>query len=76
MRQEWGSGYHLSGFRKRQHAIQTYKDGLARFGLDKPWGRVEPVHFTDEGHEHHITTSPFGWGPSDPVEGEQDHFGN
>jgi hypothetical protein len=78
LRQRWGSGYHLSGFRKRQAGLALYRDCMERFGPDRPWGRVEPIHWTspDEApkDEPSIAANQFGWGPDDPAEGETEHF--
>lgn len=71
LREEWGGPYHLSGFRKRHKALDLYQDFMARFGPDKPWGTVEPVHFTSEAYEPHITVSHYGFEP-DTVPGEED----
>ncbi len=70
----WGGAYHRAGFRKRHAALELYKQCMARFGPDRPWGRVEPVHYTDEGAEHHITLSSWDWGPDNAVEGEAEYF--
>lgn len=71
----WRGSYHRGGFRKRHVALQTYRDAMVHFGPDRPWGTVEPVHYTDEGAEHHIPVSPHDWGPDDPVPGEEEHMG-
>lgn len=75
LREPWGGPYHLAGFRKRQAALDLYRRCMAEFGPDRPWGRVEPVHWADEGAEHRILISPNGWGPDDPAAGEAEHFG-
>ncbi len=78
LRQRWRSGYHLSGFRKRAAALATYRRCMTEFGPDRPWGRVEPMHYTmlDDAPRGApaITNSPWGWGPSDPAPGEEEHF--
>lgn len=74
MRVPWGRSYHLSGYRKRWHAMQLYKRCMERFGPDRPWGKVEPLHWPAEsgppGAEHFVTSSPYHWGPADAVPGE------
>lgn len=72
--EKWGGPYHRAGFRKRAAALATYRDGLERFGLDRPWGRIEPVHYTVEELEPHITIGIYDWGPRDEAPGEQEHF--
>lgn len=74
LRDPWRGPYHLAGFRKRAKALDTYRRCMERFGPNRPWGRVEPVHWVDEGAEHHIRVSEFGWGPDDPAEGEEEHM--
>lgn len=75
LREPWGGPYHLAGFRKRQAGLELYKRCMLEFGPDKPWGRVEPVHWADEGAEHRINISPFDWGPDQAAEGEAEHIG-
>jgi hypothetical protein len=73
VRETWAGPYHRSGFRKRQRALALYHDCMQRFGLAKPWSRVEPVHYTTEAHQPHITQSHYGW-DEDPVEGEAEEM--
>jgi hypothetical protein len=42
-----GSDRHNDGWVKLQRAIRFYRAAVAEFGLDKPWGRVEPLHYTE-----------------------------
>lgn len=72
----YGGPYHRSGFRKRWHALATYHDCMARFGPDKPWGRVEPIHLSEDlgDANPHIEISPFLRGEPDPVDGEAEYF--
>lgn len=73
--ERWGGPYHRAGFRKRHVALQTYRDCMAKFGPDKPWGRVERTHITEEREGiPHITLGHYGWGPDAPVEGEEEYF--
>jgi hypothetical protein len=74
-REAWQGPYHMAGFRKRHVALELYKRCMRHFGPDVPWGRVEPVHWPDEGAEHRILLGDRDWGPHDPVAGEAEHFG-
>jgi hypothetical protein len=70
----WRGPYHRSGYRKRHIALEVYRDCMARFGPDKPWGRVEPIHLTEEQSDHpYIKLNPFIAEP-DAVPGEEDYF--
>lgn len=46
--EDYGSDLHLDGIRARRQAYATYIQGMAQFGHDKPWTRVEPVHTSRE----------------------------
>jgi hypothetical protein len=35
------------GANKKRKALEFYRDAVAEFGLDRPWARVEVVHYTD-----------------------------
>lgn len=78
VREHWEGPFHKSGYRKARRAIAFYVECRERFGLDRPWYRVEPVHYTDgevskaQGMES-ITVPHFGW-DEDPIAGEDDHF--
>jgi hypothetical protein len=37
-----------AGHNRLVRAHRLYRDAVKEFGLEKPWGRVEPVHYTDE----------------------------
>jgi hypothetical protein len=80
LREEFRDPYHLAGFRKRALGLQLYRDCMARFGPDRPWGSVEPAHWTTEKPkvggkaQPFISTSHWGFGPDDPVEGEAEYF--
>lgn len=52
--EESGSQLHMDGIRARRRAIQAYLTNVARFGLDKPWTVVQPVHTTAEGYKHRV----------------------
>jgi hypothetical protein len=70
---KWGGPYHRSGFRKRAKALALYDQCMERFGPDRPWSKVHPLHYTTEAHEPHITTGHWGF-DDEPVEGEAEHF--
>lgn len=78
VREHWEGPFHKSGYRKARRAIETYVACVEKFGLDRPWYRVEPVHYTDgevsraQGMES-ISVPHFGW-DEDPVPGEEAHF--
>lgn len=75
--ERWGGPYHRAGFRKRHAALETYRDCMEKFGPDKPWGRVERTHITEERDGiPFITLGHYGWGPDAPVPGEAEHFGD
>lgn len=77
--ERFGGPYHRAGYRKRHAALATYHACMARFGPDKPWGRVEPVHLTDDMGDGvpHLRQDPFARGEPDvPVEGETEYFGD
>lgn len=69
--EEWGGRFHTSGFRKGRRAVETYLRSVERFGLDRPWYRIEPLHYADPEHPEGPTISlpHFGWDDS-PVEDE------
>lgn len=78
LRAAWGGVYHESGHRRAFKAIHLYRDLVARFGLDKPWARIERLHYSDEfqAAEHGQDTPKIflghgGW-DEDPVDGEDD----
>lgn len=76
VREAWGGPYHRAGYRKRHEALALYRRCMERFGPDRPWGRIEPVHYTREDVEPHITQSHWGWGPEQAVPGEAEYFGD
>lgn len=45
----FGSAEHCDGFRKAMHGLRTYREGLQRFGLSKPWRQVMEVRTLQEG---------------------------
>lgn len=78
VREAWKGLYHQSGHRKAYKAIHRYVALVERFGLDKPWSRIERVHYTDENlaAEHdapRIMLGHNGW-DEDAVPGEDDLF--
>lgn len=78
VREHWGGPFHTSGFRKARRALELYVDCRERFGLDRPWFRVEPVHFTDgevaKAHNQESITVPhYGW-DEDAHPAEETHF--
>lgn len=80
--ENWRGRFHLSGYRKSVQAIDTYLDGIRRFGLGdipaedgtdaRPWSRVEPVHYTEEEAPNHISLPHYGWAEDTPAPGEDD----
>lgn len=71
----WKGPYHLAGFRKRSAALQIYRDSMAMFGPDQPWGRVEATHTTVEGKSApQIMLDPYEFGPDNAAAGEEEHF--
>lgn len=44
----WNSELARAGASKLDKAIRTYKTAMAEWGPHEPWGRVEPLHYTDE----------------------------
>lgn len=76
--EEWEGLYHKSGYRKAQRALDMYVQFVEKFGLDEPWFRVEPVHYTD-GDVSRAQGLPTILNPhfghdDDPYPGEDDHF--
>lgn len=45
---EVSSEIHTWGQRKADRALTFYRRMMRDFGPDKPWARIEPLHFTDE----------------------------
>jgi hypothetical protein len=45
---------HNCGRRKLERAKAIYKGAVAEFGLETPWARVEPLHYTDEPREPRV----------------------
>jgi hypothetical protein len=48
------SPIHEWGRNKLAKAKQFYQSAVAEFGLDQPWARVEPLHYTDENQKLRI----------------------
>ena len=76
--ERWAGPYHRAGFRKRHVGLEVYRDGMTRFGPDKPWGHVEPTHITEDRGDGvpHIWIGDRDWGPGAPVDGEAEHLGD
>ena len=47
------------GLLKRQGALQFYRSTVAEFGLDRPWARVETLHYTDEAYTPRVFLPPW-----------------
>lgn len=76
--EEWGGLYHKSGWRKAQRAVDMYVGFVEKFGLEEPWFRVEPVHYTDgevsKAQGLPVIINPhWGW-DEEPYPGEDAHF--
>lgn len=81
LRAAWGGVYHESGHRRAFRAIHLYRDLVAKHGLEKPWSRIERLHYSDEfqADEHMTDGKPApriflghgGW-DENPVDGEDD----
>lgn len=54
------SDYHRAGLRKKERALDFYQLQVDRVGLDKPWGRVSPLHYTDDKLSPSILRYPDG----------------
>jgi hypothetical protein len=54
-----------AGEAKRQRALQLYRDCVATWGLDQPWGSVSPVHYTDEAYEPRVFLPSYIFAPED-----------
>jgi hypothetical protein len=44
----------VHGLSKKRSALALYERCVAEFGLDRPWARVDPLHYTDEAFEPRI----------------------
>lgn len=44
----------IHGSHKKLEALNLYRRCVAEFGLDRPWARVDPLHYTDETREPRI----------------------
>lgn len=47
------------GHSKKARALATYREGVARFGLNTAWGSVEPLHYTDTALTPHVVLPPW-----------------
>lgn len=52
------SHYHVHGLRKGVRALDLYRECVHRFGLDQPWVRIEPTHYTNPDYVPHVLTYP------------------
>ena len=68
--EDWKGPHHMSGHRKCVRAREKYLEGVSRFGFDKPWGEVQPVHYTREGHDRSLPISHWGF-DMEAVKGEE-----
>lgn len=76
LRERWRGPYHVNGYRKARRALLTYVECRDKFGLDQPWSRVEPLHFTEPvpGRPDLPIISLPNWGWVDYVPNEELHF--
>lgn len=70
------SDYHLAGARKALKALAFYRGQVEKFGLEKPWCRVEPCHYTNSELTPNIPmTFDALRGVEQPEQGEEDYLG-
>lgn len=55
---DYRSPYHVNGLRKGQRALELYSECMATIGPDKPWCKIESLHYTDENLLPHIMLHP------------------
>lgn len=80
VREHWRGPFHTSGHRKAWRAARFYREQVERVGLERPWSRVMPVHYTVEAatlegrqERPHITVGNWDW-DNEPVPGEEEAF--
>lgn len=57
---DFGGLAHRDGWRKAVHARALYVECVAKFGLDQPWTKVEPLHFIDPRKDQpQVVISPY-----------------
>lgn len=70
--EHWRGPFHTSGHRKAFKAADIYLEGIAKFGLDNPWGEIRGVHYTKEGTSSSVFLSSWGWDLDGAVANEDD----
>lgn len=65
------SWLHQLGRSQLENAKRFYRRMVAEFGLEQPWARVEPLHFTDENAAGPVIRFPH-WLANDELTEEQD----
>lgn len=68
-----GDERHRIGWRKAEIAKAFYLEAVGRFGLDRPWTRVDPMHDANHTGERRVKFPPWENLPG-PVEGEDEAF--
>jgi hypothetical protein len=48
-----------SGLAKKRVALATYRRCVETYGLDRPWGRVDPLHYADEDLQPRVFVPPW-----------------
>jgi hypothetical protein len=62
-----GSDLHSAGARRLARAKAFFRAAVARYGLEKPWARVEPLHYSSQNRTPSIPY-PHWIGDDDPVD--------
>lgn len=59
--EDYGGDLHMRGLACREEAIATYRRCMGKFGPNKPWTRVEPLHSTldDRSNKHRVFLPPY-----------------
>lgn len=52
-----------------QLGLQTYRDAVAAFGLEKPWTRIAPLHDTHHGADKRVVVRSYDDLMQQPGEG-------
>lgn len=58
----------LLGDRKLRKAISFYKEAVGKWGLEEPWAKVEPLHFTEPQKDVPSVVFPHWMNEDEPVE--------